>query len=261
MRRAALVCATTLICADSALAAAQASEAAAKAGAEAGNKSPRVGKFAGNIYSGEYFSKSVYYDNINAFWTGYNMQSYLYAQDCLTQSTLFLDQFHNWQLTAVRYKSMFQLSDLFFTVAGQSANESWYNCYLFYYDISTAYTKKFEKFNDFGDIYLSFIFNMLQNSLSIKGQTENMIKSYAKHDTVAFTRSLGSILRSILDFNMYKTTAASLQESVTTQAFLGQSMLPETPKWERQAALQEKIAYSRAKVDALVAESSLGWED
>lgn len=42
-------------------------------------ESPKVGKFAGNIYSGEYFTDSVYYDNTSAFWTGYNMQSYLYA--------------------------------------------------------------------------------------------------------------------------------------------------------------------------------------
>jgi len=41
---------------------------------------------------------------------------------------------------------------------------------------------------------------MLSNSLNIKSQTENMITSYAAHDTVTFTPSLGSIMRSILDF-------------------------------------------------------------
>ena len=30
--------------------------------------SPRVKKFAGNIYSEEYFKDSVYYDNLAAFW-------------------------------------------------------------------------------------------------------------------------------------------------------------------------------------------------
>lgn len=212
MKLASLFCASSLIFADSALAAVQASETQAEPAPSSEEESlgPRVRKFAGNIYDDEYFSKSVYYDNLSAFWTGYNMQSYLYAGDCLTKSTEFMDSFHTWKLTAVRYKSKIELSDLFFTVAGQSGNDAWYNCYLFYYDFSMAYEKKFEKFNDFGDIYLSFIFNMLQNSLSIKKQTENMITAYGKHDTVSFTRSLGSILRSILDFNLYKTTAGSM---------------------------------------------------
>ena len=40
---------------------------------------PIVRKFAGNIYSDEYFTESVYYDYVSAFWQGYNMQTYLYA--------------------------------------------------------------------------------------------------------------------------------------------------------------------------------------
>ena len=43
---------------------------------------PLVRKFAGNIYEDEYWSESVYYDYLNAFWTGYNMQSYNYATTC-----------------------------------------------------------------------------------------------------------------------------------------------------------------------------------
>jgi len=148
---------------------------------------PKVGKFAGNIYSEEYFKDSVYYDNTKAFWTGYNMQSYLYADDCLNRSSLFMNSLHEWSLVSTRYRKVTELWDLFFTVAGTDANDSWYNCYLFYYDFYGAYEQKFENFADFGDIYLSFIFNMLQNSLNIKKQTENMIDSYAIHDTVTFT--------------------------------------------------------------------------
>lgn len=114
-----------------------------------------------------------------------------------------------------------------------------------------AYEQKFDKFNDFGDIYLSFIFNMLQNSLSIKKQTENMISSYAKHDTVTFTRSLGSVLRSILDFNMYTSQAGSLDSTSSAASFMGMSPAPiaDTPKWERQAAMDKKIAYARERAD------------
>jgi len=148
-------------------------------------------------------------------------------------------------------------------VAGTDANDSWYNCYLFYYDFRKAYEVKFEKFNDFGDIYLSFIFNMLQNSLSIKKQTEKMITSYAKHDTVTFTRSFGSVLRSILDFNMYTTQAGSLDSSgpITAESFTGQSPSPDVPKWERQAAMDAKIAYARQAADKKVEEMNIHWDD
>ena len=71
-----------------------------------------------------------------------------------------MNSFHSWYLTATRKRNNIELSDLFFTVAGTDANDSWYNCFLFYYDFRMAYEQKFEKFNDFGDIYLSFIFNM-----------------------------------------------------------------------------------------------------
>jgi len=64
--------------------------------------SPVVKKFAGNFYEDDYWSNSVYYDYLGAFWTGYNMQSYTYATTCVDNFNLFMDVFHNWKLTAVR---------------------------------------------------------------------------------------------------------------------------------------------------------------
>mmetsp|Transcript_26157 Transcript_26157/g.32704 ORF Transcript_26157/g.32704 Transcript_26157/m.32704 type:complete len:93 (+) Transcript_26157:56-334(+) len=54
-------------------------------------ESPVVGKFRRNIYKDEYFKDSVYYDNLSAFWAGYNMQSYLYAGDCLDKYSNFMN--------------------------------------------------------------------------------------------------------------------------------------------------------------------------
>merc|ERR550539_332527 len=107
-------------------------------------------------------------------------------------------------------KTYTELWDLFFTVAGTDANESWYNCFLFWYDLKGTYQTKWEAFNDFGDIYLSFIFNMLQNSLTIKSQTENMITAYELHNTETFIQALGSVLRSILDFDSYTSLSSAL---------------------------------------------------
>lgn len=110
----------------------------------------------------------MYYDYLNAFWTGYNMQNYQYATACLENYSKFMDSFHTWHLSATRYRYKTELWDLFFTVAGTDMNDAWYNCYLYYIDFRDVYETKFDNFNDFGDLYLSFIFNMLQNSLNIK---------------------------------------------------------------------------------------------
>ena len=64
---------------------------------------------------------------------------------------------------------------------GTDFNEGWYKCFLFWEDLANTYLTKWAAFNDFGDIYLSFIFNMLSNSLNIKTQTENMIEAYQTH--------------------------------------------------------------------------------
>ena len=140
-----------------------------------------VGKFAGNIYTQEYFKDSVYFDYLNAFWVGYSMSNYNYANACLENSTSFLNVFHTWYLTSTYRRSYTELWDLFFVTTGTSFNDAWYKCFLYYDDISYTYKTKWENFNDFGDIYLSFIFNMLSPSLNIKMQTENMIDAYAAH--------------------------------------------------------------------------------
>ena len=106
---------------------------------------------------------------------------------------------------------------------------------------------------------------MLSNSLNIKKQTENMIDSYAIHDTVTFTSSLGSVLRSVLDFDSYTTLSGSLDEETpnTVEEFMGftkSHKKGETPKWERQAILDAKIEKARAKIESMPAGNFPDWD-
>lgn len=139
--------------------------------------------------------------------------------------------------------------DLFFTVAGTDFNEAWYKCFLYYDDISTTYLTKWAGFNDFGDIYLSFIFNMLSNSLNIKSQTENMIASYETHDTVTFVQSLGSILRSIIDFDSYTSVAGS-NKTPSVDEFYGftRTVAQDIPMWERKANQDKRREDQQARM-------------
>lgn len=70
-------------------------------------------------------------------------------------------------------------------------------------DIKQVYVTKVENFVDFGDVYLSFIFNLLANSLQIKSSVEKMIEFNKVYDTGAEMKELGTILRIVADFDSY----------------------------------------------------------
>lgn len=95
------------------------------------------------------------------------------------------------------------------SVVGNEFNDSWFYCYQWWLDIRADYSQKAENFVDFGDIYLSFIFNLLGNSLHIKSASENMVESNRLHDTATFVQNGASILRILLDFDSYKQAGMS----------------------------------------------------
>lgn len=69
-------------------------------------------------------------------------------------------------------------------------NDAWFYCYQWGNDVYEVYKTKADNFVDFGDVYLSFIFNLLSNSLNIKVSTENMIEAQDEHDTAKFIKNL-----------------------------------------------------------------------
>jgi len=134
---------------------------------------PRVEKFASNIYYDEFWTESVYNDYFKAFWEGYRMTSYQQASECEEEFGNFMNVIHEFNLNMTRRRlgGVEQWLDpyrLVFHTMGNSFNEFWYNCFRWGYDVYDSYKTKFDNFVDFGDIYLSFIFNMLANSISIK---------------------------------------------------------------------------------------------
>lgn len=95
-------------------------------------------------------------------------------------------------------------------VVGNEFNDSWFFCYQMINDIYLVYKQKIDNFVDFGDIYMSFIFNLLSNSLQIKVSAELMVNSTEKHDTVTFMKHTGIISRIIVDFDSYQTVGSTL---------------------------------------------------
>ena len=105
---------------------------------------------------------------MDAFYSGYNMQDYAFAEECWDSSRDFMDQLHEFHLNMTR---RFDFSDpyfLIFSITGNEFNDSWFYCYQFTTDIIDEYKQKAESFVDFGDVYMSFLFNLLANSLYIR---------------------------------------------------------------------------------------------
>lgn len=210
---------------------------------------PTVWAFRKNIYTEQYYTDSVYSSYVDAFFLGYNLASYNDADECRDNSGLFMNSIHEFYLNVTRKRDYTDPYNLIFETAGNGFNDAWYNCYNFGIDIKQDYEQRFNSFQDFGDLYLSFIFNMLSNSLTIRTQTNNMITAYDTHDTYTFTQSLASILRSILVFESYNEDAGSLSMNPTFEEFLG------LPK-QRKLLNKEQRAAQRAE-NTLRAEEKL----
>ena len=150
-----------------------------------------------------FYSQSAVYDYVKAFFTGYNFQDYSFAQECLDDTTLFMDQLHNFHLNMTRRRDWSDPYFLTFQILGNQFNDAWFFCYQMGNDIYNVYDTKVQNFVDFGDVYLSFIFNLLSNSLQIKNSAEAMVTAVKIHDTVTLMTNVAKICRIIADFDSY----------------------------------------------------------
>jgi len=187
-------------------------------------KKPKVEKFMGNIYEDMYYSESALAIYVQAFYDGYNMQDYAFAEECLEYTTGAVDEVHEFNLNMTRRFSWVDPYFLVGSIIGNEFNDSWFYCYQFANDVKQVYVTKFENFVDGGDIYLSMLFNLLANSLHIKNASENIIDALAIYDTKAFITNLASIIRITVDFDSYQTAGESAV-FVATAATTGDRIL------------------------------------
>ena len=90
---------------------------------------PQVGKFQENIYYDQYYNQSAVFDYVSAFYTGYQMQDYAFADECLQYTTQTLDQLYEFNLNMTR---RYNWNEPFFLIAdtiGGPWNDAWFYCY------------------------------------------------------------------------------------------------------------------------------------
>lgn len=171
-----------------------------------------------NIYFDVFYNQSAVHDYVVAFYAGYAMQDYAFADECLQYSTASLSQLYAFNQNMTRRYSW---ADPFFTVTyalGSPINDCWFYCYQWWTDFRDVYYTKYENFVDFGDLYLSFIFNLLGNSLQLRNKTKKMVTASDRHDMDLFYNALGATIRMTVDFNSYKTVGLAKDEFVVLAA-------------------------------------------
>lgn len=118
-----------------------------------------------NIYYDQYYNESAVYDYVVSFYSGYQMEDYAFANECLLYTTLTLNQLYEFNLNMTRRYNWNEPFFLIMNTIGGPFNDGWFYCYQYYTDFKLIYKTKWASFEDFGDLYLSFIFNLLGNSL------------------------------------------------------------------------------------------------
>ena len=88
-----------------------------------------------------------------------------------------------------------------------------------------------------------------------------MITAYELHNTETFIQALGSVLRSILDFDSYTSLSSALtadeNKTPTTEEFMGFSPAQKKnvpTKWERLAKTEAELERAQRRVDEIAEE-------
>lgn len=74
------------------------------------------------------------------------------------------------------------------------------NCYLFEKSVEEVVTFRISQFTDFTDVYTSFLFNLLSQSLQIKNLATAMTTAQSSNNWAKFVTSLATLCRIIIDF-------------------------------------------------------------
>lgn len=127
-----------------------------------------------NIYSDKPFTSTIYNVYLRAFQSGLKLSSYFdFSTDCVSSMQALLDDifyFHQniTNPTVTKNGIAFNITNFL----GKNFADSLYKCYLFQTSVNTFLKARFARFLNFEDVFFSFTFNMLAQSLSIKTYSE-----------------------------------------------------------------------------------------
>jgi len=100
-----------------------------------------------------------------------------------------------------------------FDIIAEDFSDFYYYCSLAANDVKEVNEEKFDEFQGIDDIYTSFLFNLLEESLQIQDTATDLSEAESNGDWVTFVSNLAELINLILDFE--SATAASNPSAIT----------------------------------------------
>lgn len=172
------------------------------------------------MWTGAPFNASVYTPFTTKVLQGLKLTSFFeYSTECTSQVFNLISQvyyvYKNGTCNVPQYdirKMIYYTSQV---IATEGSN-SFYNCYLFSASVEKVVTTRLNTFMDFPDLYTSFLFNLLSNSLQIK-TIATRIKTFSDgNNKPELYGELAKLIRITLDFES-SNAAALKNESEAAQ--------------------------------------------
>lgn len=153
--------------------------------------------------------------------TGLKLPSFFeYSDECITNVQNALSQvwyvYKNGSCNVPEYdirKMIYYTSQV---ISNEVAN-SYYYCYLFSASVDSVVNKRLDTFVDFSDLYTSFLFNMLSNSLQIKTIATN-INTYSDASRwPELSGEVAKLIRIMMDFESSNAAALNGSQNQNSQ--------------------------------------------
>ncbi len=131
-----------------------------------------------DVWTGAPFNQSVYQPFYTKILQGLKLTSFFeYSNECSSQIFNALSQVYFVYKNGTCNTPQYDVRNMIYYTSQVFSTEfasSYYNCYLFSASVEKVVTTRLNTFSDFADLYTSFLFNLLSNSLQIKTITTNI---------------------------------------------------------------------------------------
>ncbi|CDW77793.1 UNKNOWN [Stylonychia lemnae] len=224
-------------------------------------QSPRVE--AVSIWKDSPFTSTQYYQYAQAIQTGLALK-YTSSAVCFQNTySLLNDLFYlhqnitGYTISSVAYSNgVRQVSMVSFNVSNiisRNFANTFSNCYTMTANFQSQTAVWLDSFVDFSDVYTSFLFNLLSQSLKIRSLSTNIQTSQTSKDWVTFSKSIAQLFSIIFDFessNAANLDGLKFEDIYNTMMFASKESNVELSQKEVQS-MKKMIVYSAGILQTL----------
>jgi hypothetical protein len=181
-----------------------------------------------SLWDEKWFTSTIWNVYLTAFQSGLKLSSfYDYSSQCISGFQAMMDSIYFLQKNITSVKSdllnnwnsvLFNVSNI---VAGPMATTV-YQCYLFLDDVEDFTKTRWSGFSVFTDMYTSFLFNLLSQSLQLKTYFTN-VETYSNQGNIySFAETIAKIIRITFDFESSESSSLNSMSTIRATRALKQ---------------------------------------